>query len=319
MKTPVLFIIFNRPDTTTQVFQAIRKAKPPKLFVIADGPRLDKIGEAEKCADARKIIAEGVDWECEVSTNYSDINMGCRKRISSGIDWVFEQVEEAIILEDDCLPEPTFFRFCEELLEKYRYDTRIMSVRGGNYASGKRRTTDSYYFSKYTQKSWGWATWRRAWQLFDVDMKLWNQVRDGGWLEDILNDDLAVKVWRRDFQLVYDVDERMDAWDHQWTFVCFIHSGLTIVPNVNLISNLGFGTHATHTRNKADKFANLPTEAMSFPLKHSAFVVCDSKTDKYEQKISNNLLTKLSDFFSKFQDYPSLKKTIRRYIRKALP
>jgi hypothetical protein len=315
MKTPVLFMIFNRPDTTAQVFQAIRQAQPPKLFVVADGPRLDKAGEAQKCAETRKII-EGVDWDCEVITNYSDVNLGCRKRVSGGIDWVFEQVEEAIVLEDDCLPDPSFFLYCEELLEKYKHDTRIMSIAGGNYTLGQQRTTDSYHFSRYTQ-SWGWATWRRAWQLYDVDMKLWNQVWDGDWLEDILQDDSAIKVWRRNFQLVHDADERMDTWDHQWTFACCIQSGLTIVPNVNLISNIGFGTEATHTRNKADKFANLPTEAMSFPMQHSKLVVCDAKTDKHHQELSNNLSTKLSNLWSKLQDYPSLKKTIRRYIRKS--
>jgi hypothetical protein len=318
MNTPVLFIIFNRPDTAARVFESIRQAKPPQLFVLADGPRPDKPGEAEKCAESRKII-EGVDWDCEVLTNYSDVNLGCRKRISGGISWVFEQVEEAIVLEDDCLPDPTFFPYCEELLERYRHDTRVMSISGGNYTFGQRRSSDSYYFSRFTQ-SWGWATWRRAWQLYDVDMKLWNQVNDGGWLKDILQDDLVIKFWRRNFQMVYDVDDRVDAWDYQWIFACCIQSGLTIVPNVNLISNIGFGTEATHTRNKADKFANLPTEAMSFPMQHSKFVVCDTKTDKYEKELSNNhLSTKLSNLWSKLQDYPSLKKTIQRYIRKILP
>ena len=148
LTTPVVFIIFNRPDTTAKVFEAIRQAKPPKLLVIADGARIDKPGEAEKCAAARAIINQ-VDWQCEVLTNYSNVNLGCRKRVSSGLDWVFEQVEEAIVLEDDCLPHPSFFQYCQELLEKYRDDERIMMISGDNFQFGNETTEYSYYFSRY--------------------------------------------------------------------------------------------------------------------------------------------------------------------------
>lgn len=156
LTTPVAFIIFNRPDTTEKVFAEIAKAKPPKLLVIGDGPRVSRQGEAEKVAAARSII-QCVDWDCEVQTNFSDVNLGCKRRVSSGIDWVFEQVEEAIILEDDCLPDPTFFRFCEELLARYRHDQRIGMISGDNFQFGSRRNDDSYYFSKYVH-IWGWAT-----------------------------------------------------------------------------------------------------------------------------------------------------------------
>ncbi len=183
IKTPVVVIIFKRTDTTEKVFEAIRLAKPPKLFVIADGPRADHPGEAEKCEAARAII-ERVDWECEVLKNYSDTNLGCAKRVSSGLDWVFSNVEEAIILEDDCVPHLTFFPFCEELLEKYRYDTRIASISGQNVQFGRERTNYSYYFSRYNH-CWGWATWRRAWQHFDFDMKLWPEIKKGHLLDDI--------------------------------------------------------------------------------------------------------------------------------------
>ena len=146
LKTPVCFIIFNRPDVTERVFQVIRQAKPPKLLVVADGARANKIGEQEKCLATRAIIHQ-VDWNCEVLTNYSDVNLGCRKRIYTGLDWVFSQVEEAIILEDDCLPDPSFFRFCEELLEEYRHNTKIMLVSGQNLQFGQKRRNYSYYFS----------------------------------------------------------------------------------------------------------------------------------------------------------------------------
>jgi hypothetical protein len=305
MKTPVAFIIFNRPDTTARVFEAIRQAKPPLLLVIADGARTAKEGEAEKCAATRAII-DKVDWDCEVRTNYSDVNLGCKRRVSSGIDWIFEQVEEAIILEDDCLPHPSFFDYCDELLDKYRYDTRIMSISGDNFQFGRKRTSDSYYFSQYNH-IWGWATWRRAWKHYDVNVQLWNTVRDGGWLNDILNDRSVVKVWYKNFQDVHD--GKVDTWDYQWVFACWVQSGLTILPNVNLITNIGFGVDATHTKSPDNEFANLSVEAISLPLQHPEFIVCNLDADKYFEHSSKH-----------FERYGSplinIKKTISRYIKK---
>jgi hypothetical protein len=297
MKTPVAFIIFNRPDTATRVFEAIRQAQPPKLLVIADGPRSHKVGEAEKCAQARAII-DRVDWECEVITNYSDVNLGCKRRVSSGIDWVFEQVEAAIILEDDCLPEHTFFGYCDELLEKYRDDTRIAGISGTNLQSGRRRNSDSYYFSRYMHV-WGWATWRRSWQNYDVEMKKWPTVRDGGWLKDILNDKLAIENWGKFFQNVYDGG--IDTWDYQWVFACWIHNGLIVLPNLNLISNIGFGAGATHTGDESDPSANIPTEVMPLPLQHPEFIVRNSQADDYTQTkfFTYNLFTRARSFINR--------------------
>jgi hypothetical protein len=281
MKTPVALIIFNRTDTTEKVFEAIRQAQPLKLLVIADGPRQHKADEIQKCAATRAII-DRVDWDCEVSTNYSNINLGCKSRITSGINWVFEQVEEAIILEDDCLPDPTFFTFCEEMLERYKSDTRIMVISGSNYQFGHQRTSDSYYFSRYPH-CWGWATWRRSWQYFDEDMKLWTTVSDGNWLRDMLNDDSAVKFWQKTFESVYN-GTIGTAWSYQWTFACWIQSGLAILPNVNLISNIGFGAGATHTTDPNNKLANMSAAAISLPLQHPQFVVRDSAADRYTHK-----------------------------------
>ena len=297
MKTPIAFIVFNRPDTTAKVFEAIRQAKPPLLLVIADGARSSKSGEAEKCAATRAII-DGVDWDCEVRTNYSNVNLGCKRRVSSGIDWVFEQVEEAIILEDDCLPHHTFFGYCEELLEKYRDDTRIMSISGINFQFGRKRNSDSYYFSKYNHV-WGWATWRRAWKHYDVNLKLWDIVRDGGWLDDILEDNFITRRWQKIFQSVYD--GKVDTWDYQWVFACWIQSGLTILPNVNLISNIGFGIDATHTANISDELANLPVEAIYLPLQHPEFIIRNTNADKYFERADGRLV--------------NIKKTISRYIK----
>ncbi|CCI32780.1 hypothetical protein [Microcystis sp. T1-4] len=280
LTTPVAFLIFNRPDTTARVFEAIRQAKPPKLLVVADGPRPDRPDDIEKCKAARAII-EGVDWDCEVLKNYSDLNLGCRKRVSSGLDWVFEMVEEAIILEDDCVPDPTFFRFCEELLEYYRHDQRITVISGNNFQLGKKRTDYSYYFSRYNH-CWGWATWRRAWQYYDGEMKHWPQVRDGDWLTAILEETQAVKYWTKIFQTTYD--NKNDSWAYRWTFSCWIQNGLTILPNVNLVSNIGFREDATHTIGSKSRLANLTVKEMNFPLKHPPFLIRDEAADSYTQK-----------------------------------
>lgn len=276
LNTPVAFLIFNRPHTTERVFKEIAKARPPKLLVVADGPRSNRAGEAELCAQTRAIIDQ-VDWDCEVLTHYAEQNMGCKKRIASGIDWVFAQVEEAIILEDDCLPEPSFFQFCEEMLERYRYHNRVGMVSGGNLQFGHTRGEASYYFSKYTH-IWGWATWRRAWQSYDRDIALWPAFQREGWLERLFDRPGEQEYWRQSFQLVYD--GKLDTWDCSWTFTALVHGMLQVVPNVNLISNIGFGPEATHTH-VVGVHANMPTEPMEFPLKHPLFVLPDTAGDLF--------------------------------------
>jgi hypothetical protein len=280
LKTPVAFIIFNRPDTTQKVFERIRKAKPPKLFVIADGPRLDKPEDAQKCEAARAIIDQ-IDWDCEVLKNYSDINMGCKWRPASGITWVFDHVEEAIILEDDCLPNHAFFRFCEEMLGKYRYDNRIMSISGTNYQFGRSRNQDSYYFSKYFH-GWGWASWRRAWKFFDIEMKLWPVLRNEGWLKDIFFDSRAERYWENIFDVLYN-KKINSAWDYMFSLACFSQNGLTIIPHINLVSNIGHGSDSTHTADSFSRFANMSTSPMQFPLQHPAFMIRNDQADRYIQ------------------------------------
>lgn len=279
LNTPVAFIIFNRPDTTERVFAEIAKAKPPKLLVISDGPRINRSGEADKVVATRAII-DRVDWNCEVLTNYSDENMGCRRRVSSGLDWVFEMVEEAIILEDDCLPHPSFFRFCEELLEMYRYDERVAMVTGDNFQEGNRRGPHSYYFSRYTH-IWGWATWRRAWKRFDPSMHSWPEKKDAAWLKDLLDESVTEKYWQERFDRAYTGE--VNAWSLPWLLACWSQGGLTIMPNVNLISNIGFGVEATHTTTKG-KFADMPVAEMPFPLSHPAEVIRDHRADEFTEK-----------------------------------
>ena len=276
--TPVVFLIFNRPDTTQKVFEAIRGAKPPKLLVVADGARADKLGEVEKCAATRAIIDQ-VDWECEVLTNYSDVNLGCRKRVSSGLDWVFKQVEEAIILEDDCLPHPSFFRYCQELLEKYRDDESIMMISGDNFQFGRKRTEYSYYFSRYGH-CWGWGSWRRAWTKYDDSMQSWSELKNSSWLNDVLQNEQAVAYWTKIFQ---SVEEGFSSWAYIWLFTLWANHGLTILPHVNLVSNIGFGS-GTHTTMSNSPFANMPVTAMNFPLKHPATIQRNADADDFTEK-----------------------------------
>lgn len=306
LNTPVVFIIFNRTQATKQVFEAIRRAKPPQLFVIADGPRANKPGEAQKCAAAREIT-EQVDWDCEVFKNYSDTNLGCGLRPASGLDWVFEQVEEAIVLEDDCLPHPSFFRYCEALLNKYRHDERVMAICGSNLQFGSNQTDYSYYFSHYSI-CWGWASWRRAWQFFDFNLKLWPEIRDKNLLIDILQDEYSAKIWHLIARQTWEKTLNgsiPDCWDYQWTFSNFIHHGLSIVPNNNLIANIGYTDEATHTFNPASRFNQMSSQEIILPLTHPPYMV---------RNVSADLLVQ-----NTLYDYrPKLTKKIRRKLKQYL-
>lgn len=273
LATPVALLIFNRPETTRLVFEAIRRARPARLLVVADGPRPGVPGEAERCAEARAVVA-GVDWPCAVETNYAPANLGCRDRVAGGLGWVFERAEEAIILEDDCAPHPDFFPFCAAMLERYRDDERVMHVGGSNYLRGRRYGPDSYFFSRYPF-IWGWATWRRAWRHYDVAVSRWPAARERVLAQ--FAHPAERRSWERSWSLVYA--GRLDTWDHQWSFACAERGGLAALPSVNLVSNLGFGPDATHTR-EASAIAALPTEPLAWPLRHPAAVARCAPADE---------------------------------------
>ena len=280
LTTPVAFIIFNRPDTTEQVFAEIAKAKPTKLLVIADGARANKAGEAAKVVATRAII-ERVDWDCEVLTNYSEINLGCKRRVSSGIDWVFEQVEEAIILEDDCLPDSSFFRFCQEMLERYRADQRIAIISGTNL-SNELDSTDSYYFSRYPH-IWGWASWRRVWEKYDVGMESLSSLIESKSFQSSFEKKAEWKHWVEAFTAVRE--GKVDTWDAQVMFLAFTNSMLSIFPTKNMISNLGFRPDATHTTAQSSSLSKLSTSELLFPLKHPQFVIRNFKAEYDRNRI----------------------------------
>lgn len=274
LPTPVAFIIFNRPEVTKTVFAAIRKAQPQKLLVIADGARFPE--EAEKCQKTREIIDQ-VDWECEVLTNFSETNLGCKQRVSSGIDWVFAEVEEAIILEDDCLPSPSFFQFCQALLEYYRHDTRVMHISGNQFRNAQSKNDYSYYFSKYGA-TWGWASWRRAWQHFDRDIKTWSEFKQTQMMQSICSNLQEELYWTNIFDRVFN-NEINTAWDYQWLYARWTQNDLSIVPTTNLVSNIGFGVDATHTFSSS-RLAKLPTTDI-WDIKHPSFMVRDVNADNY--------------------------------------
>ena len=299
--TPILFIIFNRPDTTQKVFNTIRKAKPKQLFIAADGSRPDREGEIEKCQKSRKI-ATSVDWDCEVKTLFRDKNLGCKIAISSAIDWFFENVEEGIILEDDCLPNQSFFWFCQELLEYYRNDTRIMHISANNFQFGRVRGEGSYYFSKYGS-TWGWATWRRAWKHYDVNMKNFEEFKKEAQINNVFPIKQQQKYWTKVFQLVHE--GKIDTWDHQWAYTCFINNGLCIKPNINLVSNIGFGSNSTHTKDKSCTFSEMEAREIT-DIIHPNFALADQEADLLTSKL----------FFGNKNIFERAKNKVLRIVKK---
>jgi hypothetical protein len=241
---PIVFLIFNRPDVTARTFAAIRAARPGRLLVVADGPRAERRGEAELCARTRSVV-DGVDWPCEVLRIFSDANTGYGRRVASGLDWAFERVEEAITLEDDCLPDLSFFRYCGELLERYRTYERVMMISGNNWQNGTSRTPYSYYFSQWAH-CWGWATWHRAWRHYDFVMHDWRQRRDLSLIRAVANNETVKQIWAKQLDKISEVD----TWDFQWAYCMFARKGLSIVPDVNLVTNIGIGIRRRHTRRR---------------------------------------------------------------------
>lgn len=275
MNTPLLFLIFNRPETTFRVFDAIRKAQPEKLFIAADGPRADRPDDKDKCLQTRKIV-NSIDWPCEVKILFRDKNLGCKIAVSSAIDWFFNHVNEGVIIEDDCLPINDFFVFCEKMLEKYRTDENIMAIAGHNIA-GEWASEYSYIFSKYGSV-WGWATWKRAWNKYDVEMKSWSERANQ---DKILNfawtkRQAKVKIWS--YNQVFNGNK--NSWAYIWEYTRMINEGLTILPKVNLIENIGFGVNATHTKD-IDGSKKVAAKHLSFPLLCPENIAPDRMYDQY--------------------------------------
>lgn len=270
-----MLLVFNRPALTARVFERVRAARPRRLLVVADGPRAGRGEDVESVAQVRRIVTQ-VDWQCELLTDFAKENLGCRRRVSSGLDWAFDGCDEAIVLEDDCLPDPSFFRFCDELLARYRDDERVMMISGLNPVAPWRADQQSYHFS-YCGAIWGWASWARAWQHYDVEMRAWDDPAARDRVRDVFADPLLYEPRIAAYDRVRRGE--VDTWDMQWSFARIVQSGLSVVPAVNLIRNIGVGGGATHTLG-AHPMADLPTTAMNWPLRHPAYVAVDREYDR---------------------------------------
>ena len=294
--TPVLFLIFNRPDTTYEVFESIRKIKPKKLFVSADGPRTNKPGEDEKCRLTRDVIKK-IDWDCELHTDFSDVNLGCKKGVTKGINWFFSNVEEGIILEDDCLADESFFSLCPELLEKYRNTENVMHIGGVNFQDGIKRGDASYYFSRFCHV-WGWATWKRAWSKYDVEIKNYDCEKYHSLIKNVIPDTEIRNYYKKYFELVKN--NQLDTWDFQWVWTVWSNNGLSIIPNENLVKNIGFGEEATHTTDNSSSLSAIDTGSIS-NLVHPGNIEPHSEADRYTyyKKIKRSKVSKLFDAVKK--------------------
>ena len=309
MKSAVTMIFFNRPDTLQLVFDKVREAQPPKLFLVQDGPREGNEKDARGVEACRKIV-ENVDWECEVYRNYSDVNLGCGVRPMSGVTWALSQVDSTIILEDDCVPDPTFFAYCDEMLERYAHDERIAYISGLNHFEEWDFGGSSYGFAK-GGAIWGWATWKRAWDRYDYAV---NGIADP-YIEKQLSllfsgEKGKIAAWKKAHELV-KAETKISYWDVQWGFIKHSQHQMVIVPKYNLICNIGVGVDSTHAttvsghHRKYKDFNNMPVKALEFPLVHPTHCLCDLEYDELLAKCNKQanglwaaLKMKVKDLFA---------------------
>lgn len=295
VKTAVGVVIFNRKEKAQALYEALKKVKPSKLYVIADGPRNED--ERVKCEETRSVF-ENVEWNCEIHRNYAEHNLGCCVRPQSGFTWVLENEPEAIFLEDDCIPCVDFFKYCDEMLEKYRDDERIMQVSGTNYLKEWHSGEYSYHFARWGS-IWGWATWARAWKNYDVEIKSWKDENTRRMIKQQLGE-LVYKSRAPIYDKICCNTANISAWDHQWSYTRLVNNGLSIVPCRNLVMNIGSGEDATHTSAMGN--TSIPALGIYFPIKHPEYVMRDIEFDR---KIEIMI----------FDAIPRWKKAIRKGIR----
>ena len=304
--TPILFLVFNRLDTTKLVFEQIRNIKPKILYIASDGPRKNRKDEVIKVSEVRSFIMDNIDWDCEIKTLFRNQNLGCKYAVSSAIDWFFDNVTQGIILEDDCVPNKSFFYYCQDLLNKYKNDFRIWQISGCNFQ--KEKIDDkSYYYSKFNHV-WGWASWSSRWSHYDVEMTDYEEFNCNNVISNLISDTNERLFWSKIFN---DVSKnKIDTWDYQWTYKVWCNNGLTALPNTNLITNIGFGLDATHSKDVYSSFANLKTAEIQFPLKSPKFIIRDSLADKHSVDVFNFTKSYLNRIKIK------LSKLTRKYISK---
>ena len=305
---PVLFLVFNRPDTTKRVFDAIRQYQPQQLFIAADGPRSSRVGESELCEETR-AIASAVDWDCAVKTLFRQENLGCRNAVSQGISWFFSSVDQGIILEDDCLHDASFFSFCEQMLERYSADSKVGHVSGNNFLPRDSATSGTYRFSAINH-IWGWATWSRAWRLYDVDLKNRQSLSDSC-LKGLLGEAQENReYWKDKFER--SSSGALDTWDYQWTFTLWLNGMLSITPEKNLVTNLGFDSRATHTTASDASGANLKLESLMSVI-HPSCLLADFDADMEVLKTHYGIHPA-----QKLTLYRKTRRTLGQFVRKVL-
>lgn len=280
LRTPVALLAFNRPATTRAVALAIAAARPPRVYVVLDGPRPGNHDDATGCAEVEQLI-DDLDWPCEVVVDRAPANLGLRARVSSGIGWVFEQTEAAIILEDDCLPSASFFPFCDELLERYRDDTRVTSVAGCNILQGRNVTPHSYFASRYGT-IWGWASWARAWQHYDVDMVDWPERKAARWLDGVLDDRVTRRFFERAFDQIHSGESQ--TWDVQTLYSSWKQQGLALVSHRNLVRNIGDDGSGTNVR-RGSILTQLPAFDLDQPLRHPPTLERNREADRIVERL----------------------------------
>lgn len=280
---PVVLLAFNRPDATAQVMARLRTVRPRRLLVSVDGPRESVGTDHENVERVRRLVTD-IDWACDVNTRFVDRNLGCREGVPAGLDWAFGLVDRAIVLEDDCLPDPSLFPFCEQLLDRYADEPRIMGIGGHRWEGPDLSDGDSYYVSRYTS-SWGWATWADRWRHFDLELPDWPMLRDTPWLDHRVAGPVAVAHWTRTFDAMA---AGMDTWDYAWQFACWRADGLFVRPTVGMVSNIGFSADATHTTTSDPLLRQRPASAIRFPLTHPTSMTPDGTADARIEWVSHS-------------------------------
>ena len=302
---PILFIVFIRLDTTKRVLERIREVKPKKLYIAGDGARKSKQGEFEKVQELRDFILQSIDWDCEIHTKFSEDNLGCKYNPQSAISWFFEHEEMGIILEDDCVPSNSFFRYCQELLQKHKNDLRIWGISGTNLLPNLE-IPKSYYYSEFFM-TWGWATWRDRWKTHLHMLENFEEYLDDPLVAKKLDNNLANEQIIHRARISYQ--DKLDAWDYQWIFSCFANNALLITPTKSLIQNIGFGEGATHTGNSTGK--QVKENEITFPLEHPKIIHANQAVDSIFFKTIFNMLTP----FQKLTSINHIKKFISARLK----
>lgn len=301
-ETPILLLIFNRLSTTEKVFEKISAQKPRFLFIASDGPRAGREGEVELVNKVRQTVLNKIDWDCDVKTLFRDENLGCGVAPYTAITWFFEHVEHGIILEDDCLPLDGFFNFCHEMLNYYKHDEHIYEICGTNLQAGKMRGDGSYYFSNYGG-IWGWATWARAWKKYDYEMAGLEKFLHNKTIEQKFASKSQQKFW---IKTLTNASKLGSWWDYQWLFTVWSNNGICIVPNGNLIQNIGFSSGGTHTLEEPSWYNEMTKARIDLTIiKHPDEIKVDIDADKFQ--FENTIATPKNNLIKRL-----LKKTFKR-------